>query len=140
LDFGNPDPGTIAGVNRLLNQLVLKKPVSRPMTLARAKKLAGEKSYFIGAFLSGKIIGIACVIFYGTFLHKEAIIEDVVVDSDARGAGLGEKMVRILIREAGRRGVEKINLTCRPERKAANKMYKKIGFIKRKTNVYSMDI
>ncbi len=65
-------------------------------------------------------------------------LEDVVVDERVRGKGLGEALVQEAIGIARRPGVKSLNLTSSPERVAANKLYQKMGFEKRETNVYRM--
>lgn len=67
-------------------------------------------------------------------------IEDVVVDNAARGKGVGEELTKFAIEYVANKGIMQINLTSSPERIAANKMYQKLGFIKRETNVYRLTI
>jgi ribosomal protein S18 acetylase RimI-like enzyme len=63
-------------------------------------------------------------------------IEDVVVDESARGTGVGEALTSAAIEEARRRGVRSLDLTTRPTRDAANRLYARLGFERRDTNVY----
>ena len=63
-------------------------------------------------------------------------IEDVVVDSKARGSGLGEALVRAALDRAQERGAKTVDLTSRPDRDAANRLYLRCGFALRDTNVY----
>ena len=65
-----------------------------------------------------------------------AWIEDVVVDSSARGRGIGKKLNSAALELAKQAGVKTVDLTSRPARKEANQLYKDIGFIQRETNVY----
>jgi ribosomal protein S18 acetylase RimI-like enzyme len=65
-----------------------------------------------------------------------AWIEDVVVDDSARGHGVGAALNIAALEEARRRGAVTVDLTSRPSREAANKLYKKLGFVERETNVY----
>jgi ribosomal protein S18 acetylase RimI-like enzyme len=65
-----------------------------------------------------------------------AWIEDVVVDESARGQGAGEALTREAIRLAAQGGAATVDLTSRPERTAANRLYDKLGFRRRETNVY----
>jgi ribosomal protein S18 acetylase RimI-like enzyme len=69
-----------------------------------------------------------------------AWIEDVVVDEEARGRGIGEALTREAIRRAGAAGARTIDLTSRPDREAANRMYEKLGFRRRETNVYRYEL
>jgi ribosomal protein S18 acetylase RimI-like enzyme len=65
-----------------------------------------------------------------------AWIEDVVVDGDARGRGVGEALNRRALDLARSLGAKTVDLTSRPSREAANRLYQRIGFEPRETNVY----
>jgi ribosomal protein S18 acetylase RimI-like enzyme len=60
----------------------------------------------------------------------------VVVDDRARGAGVASALVRRALDEAASRGARTVDLTSRPERAAANRLYVRLGFEQRATNVY----
>lgn len=68
-----------------------------------------------------------------------AWIEDVVVDASARGQGVGEALNRRALEIAAERGARTVDLTSRPSREAANRLYQRIGFLPRETNVYRFD-
>jgi ribosomal protein S18 acetylase RimI-like enzyme len=65
-----------------------------------------------------------------------AWIEDVVVDTAARGRGIGEALCRVALERARQAGATTVELTSRPSREAANRLYQRIGFERRETNVY----
>jgi ribosomal protein S18 acetylase RimI-like enzyme len=65
-----------------------------------------------------------------------AWIEDVVVDESARGRGVGESLNLRAIELAEELGARTVDLTSRPSREAANRLYQRIGFVPRETNVY----
>ena len=69
-----------------------------------------------------------------------AWIEDVVVDGDARGRGVGEELNRAALDLARSLGAKTVDLTSRPSREAANRLYRRIGFEPRETNVYRYDL
>ena len=69
-----------------------------------------------------------------------AWIEDVVVDADARGRGVGEALNLHAIERARALDAKTVDLTSRPSREAANRLYQRIGFQPRETNVYRFDI
>jgi ribosomal protein S18 acetylase RimI-like enzyme len=69
-----------------------------------------------------------------------AWIEDVVVDEGARGRGVGEALNRAALELARRAGARTVDLTSRPSREAANRLYRRIGFEPRETNVYRYDL
>ncbi len=65
-----------------------------------------------------------------------AWIEDVVVDEAVRGQGVGEALSREAVRRAAAAGARTVDLTSRPSREAANRLYRRLGFVERETNVY----
>ena len=65
-----------------------------------------------------------------------ALIEDVVVDGTERGAGIGAALVDAALAAATTAGARRVDLTSRPEREAANRLYLRTGFVRRETNVY----
>jgi ribosomal protein S18 acetylase RimI-like enzyme len=65
-----------------------------------------------------------------------AWIEDVVVDDAARGRGVGEALNRAALERARAAGATTVDLTSRPSREAANRLYRRLGFEARDTNVY----
>ncbi len=69
-----------------------------------------------------------------------AWIEDVVVDDAARGRGVGEALNEEALVRARATGATTVDLTSRPSREAANRLYQRIGFQQRTTNVYRFDL
>jgi len=65
-----------------------------------------------------------------------AMIEDVVVDEAARGAGCGAALVAAALERAREAGVRNVDLSSRPSREAANRLYVRMGFEQRETNLY----
>ena len=65
-----------------------------------------------------------------------AWIEDVVVDETMRGRGVGEALSQEAVRRAIGAGARTIDLTSRPSREAANRLYQRLGFTLRDSNVY----
>jgi ribosomal protein S18 acetylase RimI-like enzyme len=59
-----------------------------------------------------------------------------VVDGAARGRGVGEALNEEAIRRAAAAGARSVDLTSRPSREAANRLYRRLGFEVRDTNVY----
>jgi ribosomal protein S18 acetylase RimI-like enzyme len=83
-----------------------------------------------------QITGTLSLAFYKTPSGHHAWIEDVIVDEQYRGKGIGKALVKKAIELAWKRKANSVNLTSRPGRVAANKLYLKTGFEKRETNVY----
>jgi ribosomal protein S18 acetylase RimI-like enzyme len=65
-----------------------------------------------------------------------AWIEDVVVDEAARGQGVGEALTLAAVELARNAGARSVELTSRPTREAANRLYRRLGFEERETNVW----
>jgi ribosomal protein S18 acetylase RimI-like enzyme len=88
------------------------------------------------ARVDGRIVGSLTLATFPIPTGVRAWIEDVVVDGDARGHGVGEALNMAAIEEARARGAITVELTSRPSREAANRLYRRIGFVERETNVY----
>ena len=88
------------------------------------------------ARVDGRIAGSLTLAMFRIPTGLRAWIEDVVVDGDARGNGVGEALNLFAIEEARKRGAVTVDLTSRPAREAANRLYQRLGFVARDTNVY----
>jgi ribosomal protein S18 acetylase RimI-like enzyme len=84
----------------------------------------------------GRIVGSLTLAVFRIPTGVRAWIEDVVVDSTARGKGVGEALSREALRIAAARGARTVELTSRPAREAANRLYRRLGFQIRETSVY----
>ena len=102
--------------------------------------ISSEASVLFIARVNGKIAGALTLATFRIPTGVRAWIEDVVVDADARGKGVGEVLNRFALDEAQRQGARTVDLTSRPSREAANRMYQRIGFKARETNVYRYQI
>ena len=89
------------------------------------------------AALAHEIVGITCLLVYRIPTGLQARIDDVVVDGAARGRGVGEALTREAMRIAREAGAKALHLTSHPSRDAANRLYLRLGFVRRDTNVYS---
>ena len=88
----------------------------------------------------GAIVGSLTLALFRIPTGVRAWIEDVVVDESARGSGVGEALNREALRLAGEAGAVTVDLTSRPSREAANRLYKRLGFVERDTNVYRYEL
>ena len=105
------------------------------------KKIVEDKNTaLIVAKDDGRIIGMATLYMMTKFSKRTGQVEDVVVDGNYRGQGLGEKIIRQLIDMARAEKVRTLHLTSRPERAAGNKLYQKLGFELKSTNPYRLKI
>jgi ribosomal protein S18 acetylase RimI-like enzyme len=83
-----------------------------------------------------KIVGALTLVVFRIPTGVRGWIEDVVVDSSARGRGVGELLTREAMRLACEKGAQTIDLTSRPSREAARRLYEKMGFVVRDTGVF----
>ena len=88
------------------------------------------------ARVDGEIVGSLTLATYPLPTGLKAWIDDVVVDNGVRGRGVGEALNHAALEEARRRGAKEVDLTSRPNREAANRLYQRLGFVARETNVY----
>jgi ribosomal protein S18 acetylase RimI-like enzyme len=84
----------------------------------------------------GPIVGMLTLVTFRLPTGVRAWVEDVVVDSGSRGRGVGEALTQAAIELAADRGAQTVELTSRPSREAANRLYRRMGFEPRETNVY----
>ena len=84
----------------------------------------------------GAIIGTLSLAILKLPTAIRACIEDVVVEEQARGQGVGEALTRHALKLAAEQGAHTVDLTARPAREAANRLYQRIGFATRETNMY----
>lgn len=83
-----------------------------------------------------KIVGTLSLAIFQIPTGVRAWIEDVVVDNDARGLGVGLALTHAAVDHASRQGARSVDLTSRATRTAAHRLYEKAGFTVRDTNVY----
>ena len=82
------------------------------------------------------MLGMLSLVVFSIPTGTKAWVEDVVVDGQARGKGVGKSLVRHALEEASRLKAKAVDLTSRPSREAANLLYQSLGFEVRQTNVY----
>lgn len=87
-----------------------------------------------------QIVGSLTLALFRIPTAMRAWIEDVVVDESARGQGVGEALNQAALDHASKAGAKTVDLTSRPSRESANRLYKRLGFERRDTNVYRYDL
>ena len=98
--------------------------------------VSSESSVLFIARVENQIVGSLTLATFRIPTGIRAWIEAVVVDESARGHGVGEALNLAALDEAKRRGAITVELTSRPSREAANRLYLRLGFVLRETNVY----
>ena len=82
------------------------------------------------------LVGSLTLVLFRIPTGVRAWIEDVVVDEECRGRGVAEILCREALNRASAAGARTVDLTSRPSREAANRLYRRLGFVERDTNVY----
>ena len=128
------DDELVEAFARLVPQLSSSSP---PPTRDQLVDLVdGPDTVLFVARVDGRVMGSLTLAFYRIPTGLKAWIEDVVVDDAARGRGVGAALNEAALAAARRRGAKDVSLTSRPSREAANRLYQRIGFERRETNVY----
>lgn len=111
---------------------------STPPDLATLDQIAKSEAstLLIARNSDGAIVGSMTLAMFDIPTGRRAWIEDVVVDESARGQGVGRSLNERALEIAGQAGAKTVDLTSRPSREAANRLYQRIGFVQRETNVY----
>jgi ribosomal protein S18 acetylase RimI-like enzyme len=124
---------------RLVPQLTNNNP---PPSLSHLAALIQDpaSTLMIARNERSEVIGALTLIIYHVPTGIRSVIEDVVVDGSARGRGIGEALIRHAIDVAREKGSGNISLTSNPSREAANRLYLRMGFKKRETNVYQIKL
>jgi ribosomal protein S18 acetylase RimI-like enzyme len=124
----------LAAIHRLIPQLTEART---PPTLEQlAEVVAGQTVLVARDDEDGGIVGTLTLIMYRVSSGLKGRIEDVIVDSSARGQGVGEALVREGMARANEAKVLMLELTSMPYRDSANRLYKRLGFVRKPTNVY----
>ena len=124
-------------INALLRQLSEK---AQKISKEDLKNILKQEMFLACAFKGNLLIGMASIYFCQTLIRKTGIIEDVVVDKNYCGKGIGRKLTEMLIKEAKKRKADCVELTSNPKRAEANAMYESMGFEKRETNCYRLNL
>jgi ribosomal protein S18 acetylase RimI-like enzyme len=132
--IGDVTDENLAAVNRLIPQLSRSAP---PLTGDALKQIvAWDGNYLLIARAGDRVVGMLTLVTFPIPTGLRAWIEDVVVDEDARGQGVGAALTQEAVRRARAVGARTVDLTSRPTRQAANRLYERLGFELRETNAY----
>lgn len=140
-------PELVAAMERLIPQLSRS---AKPLTAEQTQDLVDQDSVYLFVFRTdkpvtaadgneveaGTILGMLSLATFAIPTGVRAWVEDVVVDAGTRGMGAGQKLVEAAVAHAQKIGARTVDLTSRPSREAANRLYRRCGFQLRETNVY----
>lgn len=124
----------VAAFGRLLPQLSRSAP---PLDRAGLDRIVGSAATTLLIARTGDtVVGTLSLVMFPIPTGLRAWIEDVIVDEAARGQGIGEALMAEALRIAGQAGVRTVDLTSRPSREAAGRLYERVGFQSRSTRMY----
>lgn len=140
-------PELVAAMERLIPQLSRS---AKPLTAEQTQALVDQDSVYLFVFRAdkpitaadgneveaGTILGMLSLATFAIPTGVRAWVEDVVVDAGTRGMGAGQQLVEAAVAHAQKIGARTVDLTSRPSREAANRLYRRCGFQLRETNVY----
>ena len=133
------DPELVAALGALVSQLSSSAPPPAEEDVSEIAE-SPATSLLVARGEDGAVIGSLTLVMFRIPTGLGVWIEDVVVDEAARGQGTGEALVLEGIRLAEAAGARAVNLTSRPDRAAANRLYQRLGFKRRETNVYRLEL
>jgi ribosomal protein S18 acetylase RimI-like enzyme len=132
-------PEVVAAFARLIPQLSSSSPPPTEEFLRRI--VASPASHLLVARDdTGTVVGSLTLVVFPIPTGIRAWVEDVVVDHDAAGKGVGTSLNRHALALAAELGAKTVDLTSRPSREVANRIYRGLGFVPRETNIYRYDV
>ncbi|HEY8864200.1 MAG TPA: GNAT family N-acetyltransferase [Candidatus Dormibacteraeota bacterium] len=127
-------PEVHAALAHLLPQLNDQLPVP---TMERLQAMVADPAVTVLLAKDGEeVVGTTTVIVYTTPFWIKARLDEVVVDEAARGKGVGAALVTAALDVAREKGAQVAELQSGVQRDAANRLYQRMGFKPRETNVY----
>lgn len=130
--------GVLIALEKLLPQL--SKSAALPSENMVRNIVDSECSRLLVAEEGDLVLGMLTIVIFSVPSGVRAWIEDVVVNESRRGKGIGEALGLHALKLARSEGAKTVGLTSRPTREAANRLYKRIGFVSRDTNVYRYEL
>lgn len=128
-NLSNHDP---AALERLLAQL----STTATFDEARIRAILEHEGIdLIVARLGGEIVGMATLVVVPLPSGIRGHVEDVVVDASMRGRGIARQLLETVTGMAVERGLRTLDLTSRPARESALRLYESVGFVRRDTAV-----
>ncbi|MCX4850180.1 GNAT family N-acetyltransferase [Streptomyces sp. NBC_00893] len=124
----------VEAIARLLPQLSSKAGTPDGESVARL--LRSDANTLLLARVDGRAVGMLTLIVFPLPSGLRGRIEDVVVDEAARGHGVGAALTEEALRLAEAAGARTVDLTSRPSRQAANRLYEHLGFQARESTVH----
>ncbi len=132
------DDELMEAMRSLMHQL--NPRITPPDAVQIEKIIRSEATHFFMVRKDEKWAGSLSLVIYDIPTGRKAYIEDVVVDNAFRGQGIGRALMEKAIDKAREAMAKTVSLTSRPSRKAANRLYQKLGFHLHETNIYILPL
>lgn len=132
------DSSLMEPIRSLLRQLTSREIAFSEESLRQI--ISDKASRLFLLYSDNTIAGMLTLGIYSAPTGRKAWVEDVVVDSQYRGRGLGQQLVQYAISCVRTLSPVTLMLTSNPQRTEANALYRREGFEQRCTNVYKMDL
>ena len=126
----------VTAIAHLMPQL---NPTVAPPTREQLAEIVATGDLFLVRD-AGSLVAMGTLATYRTPVGVHGWIEDVVVDSGARGRGIGEALTRAMLARAREKQVRTLALTSNARREAANRLYQRLGFTRWDTNLYKLPL
>lgn len=121
-------------ISRLLRQL---SPYATAVSFLRLEEVAADCALLLARNSKKEIVGMATLTIVKKLTGTFGTVEDVVVDKDYRGNGIGRRLVdNLIVRAKNMYFLSYVELTSHPSRSMANSLCRSMGFEERETNVY----
>jgi len=132
-------PEVVQALRDLLPQLSSSAP---PLAEEHIREMVASPATVVLVARDGtdKIVGTLTLALFRIPSGMRAWIEDVITDEAARGQGVGEELTRAALEVARTAGARTVDLTSAPKREAANRLYERVGFERRDTNVWRYEL
>jgi phosphinothricin acetyltransferase len=101
--------------------------------------IGGNSITIVGCFEDGTLSGMASLATNSVPSGTKGWIEDVVVDQNQRGRGIGRQLVQRLVELAQVQGCTDLLLFTGHHRKPAIALYESIGFMRKESFLYIME-
>ncbi|PBD02394.1 acetyltransferase (GNAT) family protein [Streptomyces sp. Ag82_O1-15] len=130
--------GLVDAFSRLLPQL---SSTAKPLDHDAIDRMVNcDANTLLVARTPDAIVGTLTLVLLPLPSGLRARVEDVVVDGAARGQGVAGLLTQEALRIAREAGARTVDLTSRPDREAANRLYERLGFQVRQSTVYRFQI
>jgi ribosomal protein S18 acetylase RimI-like enzyme len=129
-------PGIVDALRTLVPELSASAPPLTETALEEIVRSPATVLLVARDGTGGAVLGSLTLVVFTAPTGPRAWIEDVVVAPEARGRGVGAALVVEANARAAAAGSRTVDLTSRPAREAANRLYVRLGFDQRQTNVY----